>query len=549
MRVFAPIALALAACACALSLAPSAARADVHTASSEPRRAEVTKTARISKKKWGRSTVVMSLKPGSVGAVNPGDFVEAAGELQVSVCLKPNPRHNGSPQPCPGRYHSFEPRVSGRLILTGSKRGTQGVPIGGERTIECTHKQPNRNHHCVLSLPWQGRAIGRDLAPCAPRCHLNFVLSAWSNGANPKKHKISIGATNNKGRIKQGKAKISTVVHKGARNKPSAAWQTKQRSRGKVPVAAEGKDRKGYVVMSKRLKGLRAGDQLKVFARPGISIGNLPYNALIRTEVLLTDKPGAADPKGQRRAARVADSSTRISASNGFNCTQGASGFRTPCRLDKTGILSVRKGQNGPVYVNVVVRIGAKGPTPLTRKWRKSHRAHVTKGGVLRIEKYRGSSSCQGCQATGAKRSFSEARSKRDKALVASIRRWGVESGRYSCFSRKGKHICSWTSSGRYGNGPAYKCEQKSFGRRKGKGKKARWTFKTQPCKDALGKSLWSQLMQRQLKPDFAGRCNVIKAGARCKWFAHTVQDDKFCKGFATWLKSKRRWAVDPCRT
>ena len=66
------------------------------------------------------------------------------------------------------------------------------------------------------------------------------------------------------------------------------------------------------VLYSVRLNRLKAGEQLVVDARAHVGIGNLPYNTLIRSQLLLTEGPGAVDHKGlpglvqeQRRSGRV----------------------------------------------------------------------------------------------------------------------------------------------------------------------------------------------------------------------------------------------------
>jgi hypothetical protein len=520
------------------------ANAAIHTSATDHRSGEIAKTINITAKKWGQPTSVMSLPPQAVGGLTRGDFLEAAAELQVSVCLKPNPLHDGSPQPCPGKYHDFQPQVVGRVILTGSKYGTRGQTIGTEKQILCTHKQPNRNHHCVISKPWQGKDIVGTEAGCLPRCFVNFVVSAYHPNANPTKHKMTVGGMGNDGSINQGKAKLSIANHESAKNTPLQSLLQTEKRLDSIGMAPKGANRRAEVIASLRVDNLQPGDQLVVHGRSGINLSHLPYNALMRTQVILADSPSAVKPLESPLASSISDSTTRISAENGFNCTRGTSGFKSPCYLDKTGILSVRHSTNQPLYINFTVSLSAHGPATWTSQYKSSDRAYVVNDGFIRVNKYKGSSFCSTCQMTGPAKSFSEAATTREKAFVASVKKWGVTQGSYTCFERnKTEFICPWTSKGRYGNSPEYSCDQKAFATKKD----GRWVFDTKPCKDALAKSLWNVLLLRGLIPDYTGVCEQNSKGATCKWFAFTTQN-KYCKGLATWLVAEQRWAAEPCK-
>jgi hypothetical protein len=545
---------ALAALLAGILLLPAAASgqansaAQAHTATTEPRKAERIKTVPISKKAWAAPRSVVSLPPERIGRLAPGDRLEGAGEVQISVCLKPNPRHPGSGRPCAGKKYGYNPTLRARLALgpaADSAAAGRTMALGNPVAMSCTQKQPARNHHCVVSVPWSGiRIPDASRLPCAvDRCRLNLIVSAHHSKAKSK-HRVVVGAMNSSGRIKQGRAKLSSARHRPGSAKPLTVWQTNRRATSKVPVVAKGRDPKRTVILSQRVSNLKTGDQLLVDARAMLGIGHLPYNALTRTEVILARKA-----RSTRMNGKVADNSPRISAVNGFNCTLRSSGHPTPCDIRKTGVLSVKKNSKGPWFINVVAGQSAIGSAPMYNRWRPSHRAKVPKkGGWLRVERYRGSSSCSSC-STGGWASFSRSRqprSKKPQLLVQRLARFGITEGRYQCKRRKGL-ICSWQAEGQFGNSPKYTCQMKAWWLKKGN----RWKLKV--CKSALGAQLWGQLqVVNSVQPTYAGACQELKNGNfRCKWFAEGFWSngvEYWCKGEGTYLTDRHTWTIDPCR-
>jgi len=544
-RTLAVLPILLAVALLAAIADASQATAAVRTAHADYGKAERIETAPIAKRPWGEPRSAMSLPPERVGELTEGDKLEAGGDFEVTVCLKPNPNHPGSGQPCVGDMYGFNPKIKARLVLApsaGTANPAQTKPISKTVSLTCRQDQPNRNHHCVVSIPWSSLKI-KNLSslPCSNgRCHVNMLVSASHPGAGSN-NKVVIGSSDDNKRVHQGLAQLSTVRHRPGKSKPSKRWRGGRGTR-KLPVVSENSKIKRKVIYSAKVSKLKAGDQLVVDARARTAIGHLPYNVFQRTEVVF------AKTKNSTRAyGKPLGTTGRLSASNGFNCTQGKSAHKNVCEMRKTGILSVRKRAKGPFYINVVAGQHAIGTK--AGKWRKGHRAKIAKrGGYVRIKRYRGSSACKTC-ATGWTDFSAKNRPKGGKPakLVKQLAPWGIKHGSYNCAGRNdGGYICKWRSQGRYGSSPKYKCETRA------KWKKRKRRFSLKICKDALGAQLWNQVVAMQVRPSFAGACKQQRGGDfRCKWFGERASGynaGKHCKGFGVFKRGKWRWQLDACK-
>lgn len=544
----------------ALVLAPGASAAappadQVHTTASEHRGGERLKTIPITPRAWGAPRSVMSLEGGDVGELRNGTELQVYGDMEVSVCLKPNALHDREKKhPCIGKTYGYDPKIKAQVVIGGSADaagGSSTLAVSAVKTYECTQKQPNRNHHCVITVPWSSIEIGpRTALPCAPGdCHVNMVLSAYHPDAKPK-HNLVVGASDDKGKINQGKGVLSTVLKGSAGLQPDAVARGAKRVRGKIPIEPSGGDRKDVVIHSLRIDDPRAGEQLRIDASASLRIGHLPYNALVRSQLVVADSAKATDPG--RRAAKVADSNTRLSAENGFNCTLGPSGHPDPCQIRKGGILSIRQGSSDPIYINLVVGLGAQGTSTMYSKWRAVDRARVG-GGSIVAERYRGTSACSSCQLTGGggsgSSSFSATKRPSDPKLaklVDQLADYGIVSGELDCgpAGPDSRLTCDWTSSGSFSPNRPFACAEKAWWQG------SRWEINV--CKDAVGALLWQRLEQGGLAPTFAGTCLELADGRlRCQWFAKGAFGDGtkyFCRGEGTYDATKRAWQLDPCR-
>ncbi len=543
------LALLAAAAASLAAAGPAEARgAKVQTASTPFRGGDRVKTVPIARKPWQKARSIMSLKPGQIGRLKRGYRIEGSGEAEITICAKANPRHPGPGTPCVGRTYGYNPHLKMKLVLgpkAGSTGGRRTVAISRTRSLTCSQRQPNRNRHCIISIPWGGIKVPARASklPCAPaNCHLNMVLSASRSSARSREV-VVVGSSDDNKRIHQGRGKLSSILFRG-KKKSKRSWRRSKPYRRKLRVSPDGSDSDRQVAYSLPLKGLRKGDQIVVDAEAVTRIGSLPYNITQRAAVIFTNKPGSVKANG-----KILETNPRISADNGYGCTQGPSAHSDPCRTRKLGIASVRKGTKKTWYLNLVVTQEASDMGIKADRWRPSDRVKVTSKGGIRAWLYRGSSVCPDCQAAGGTFTFSPDKSpngKLYKRLVRSLSRYAIESGRVSCQKRsRGPHkvVCNWHAEGRYGGSPRYVCDAKAF-----LGRKGNWSVN--PCKAAIGAHLWSRLEARDISPTFAGACKDNGKTMKCKWYAkgEWKSGPYYCKGYGTYRPSKRTWQIDRCK-
>lgn len=522
----------------------------VQTATTEPRSAERVKTVRIGRKPWQRTTSVVSLPPSSVGPIHDGDRVEASLDLEVTICLKPNANHGGG-KPCVGKMYGYDPKFKTQLVLARSKTATGGrktVPISAPKSSYCKQKQPNRNHHCVISIPWKGVDVPDASAlPCPRgRCHVNAILTAYHRNAGSGE-KVVLGSSDDRGRISQGRAKLSTAVFHPGDQQAIGKLSNNRKRRKKIPVGRKGGKKNFTVLYSLPIQAPNKGEQFLVEGKATLGIGGLPYNVFMRSELVLADSPGSTTERGSL-AGRIADTPTRIGVSNGANCTLGSSAFRSPCTIRKSGILSIRESTRKTVYANLVVGQSAIGSRPMYSRWKSSDASKLT-GGRISARKYTGSAACGSCQAATGGGRFEPGRSPGGIAgeLVNRLRAIEIVQGNVNCISqtRQKKIVCNWSSSGRYGNSRTYKCEQKAFYYRKAK----RWSVPL--CKDAIGALLWHRLQLRGQRPNYTGGCRGTARRVRCKWNADvpTIKNKEYhCGGSAVYSRKAGKLRIDNCR-
>jgi hypothetical protein len=335
----------------------------------------------ITRRAGGAPRSLASVELRRVGALR-GRRIEVAAELQVSVCLKPA---YGFRRPrCVGRRYGYDPRVTARLVLAGRPGATGGkgtVALTGRRGLTCTQSQPDRNHHCVISIGWRQRELPRNRPSCLPRsCRLNLVASAHHRRAG-KRQRVLVGGTDSKGEPKsRGKLRVLAAVHR-RRHSPTVL-SSDSGSLSRLPVSAVGKGPPMRVVRSVRIARPRPGETLLVDGRYMAPLGSISYNARTRTHLIVARGARVASAgKGRRKRA------ARISIESNFNCTQGPSGHRSPCPITKTGAVRFGKGVKGPVYVNLVAGHGAIGPGA-DQLWRSGDWIEPGAGSRLRVRRY-----------------------------------------------------------------------------------------------------------------------------------------------------------------
>ncbi len=520
----------------------------MRTSAAEYGQAERVKTLPISGQAWADTRSVMSLPAARVGELVEGDRLEAAGEFEVTVCLKPNALHPGNGQPCIGRVYDYSPYVKARLVIAPTEGATapeQTKTISRTITLQCRQNPPVRNHHCVVSVPWSSfKVTDPEALPCASgACTVNMLATAYHPDARSD-DLVVVGSSDDNKKIHQGLAQISAVRHRPGDDKPLDSWRG-----GRVTKQLKISDVNDHitrtVVYSAKVSRLDTGDQLVIDALPKIEIGGYPYNVFTRTEVVLAKSRHSVKPFG-----KLTETTARASASNGFNCTQGSSAHARVCGEHKTGVLSIKKNAKGPFYVNVVMGQAAIGTAPQTDRWRPGDTSRVSQGGYVKVERYEGAGSCNTCSTGWV--GFSEnsrPTAGRAATLVDQLRPFGLTSGAYNCGGRSnGDYVCLWRARGRFGRSPEFECDTRAF-----------WNNNTErfaitACKDALAAQLWNELtlLRLAVHPSFAGACEERKSGDyRCKWFGDLAVgplEGQGCKGFAVYKLPEHDWAIDPCK-
>ena len=350
--------------------------------STPPRERAQVKTLPVGPRPGARPVAVSSLSLAGLGRLRRGVGLDVAGELQVTVCLRPESGPRRRRGDCVGRVYDYDPRIRARLALAADRRATgRGTyTIGRARTLNCRQRQPNRNHHCTLSLPWRRITLGseRGMPACAPRsCRLNLIASAADRRAGPR-HRVAVGGIDKRGRIdNRGETRIAAVLYRRRAEvaEPHAARAARSR---RLPLVGDGRKIRPSVVYSVPVPGLRAGERLKVDGLHSGRIGRLPFNLRTRTRLVLADSPTAVAPGPRSRA--VTRGSAYVSAVSNFNCTRGPSGHRSPCPIRKAGVLRIGRDSDVPLYVNLLAGYGAIGTR--SHRHRRSDRVRVGRGFV-----------------------------------------------------------------------------------------------------------------------------------------------------------------------
>ena len=320
--------------------------------------AERVKTVPIAKRSGAKTRVVMSLPPEKVGAIGPNDSIWAGAEVEVSTtCLEPMPK-------CVGKIYHFSPYVKARLVLAGSPKATgrdNTTPIGKPKRQRCYQELPNRNHHCVVPISGLRNLSGADNLPC-DRCHVNLLLDVYHPKA--KRGNVLVVGTDQDHEISQDKGNLSAAVYDPGPPPPVQPIVSRKRSRQRLPVAPQhSSSRTQVVVMSRRLNELKAGEQLVIDADVKVRTGHLGYGALLQSQLVLSEKAGSIRRKGT--PGKIASGKGIVTAQNGFNCTPGKSGHRSPCTVRKLGAVKIFKdartrpeqgeGPFVPLYVNLIM--------------------------------------------------------------------------------------------------------------------------------------------------------------------------------------------------
>jgi hypothetical protein len=299
-----------------------------------------------------KERVAMSLTPDDLPRFQAGDTLRVSAEVQVSTtCVFRGPR-------CLGRRYEFNPFVTARLVLSsGPELGFPSIAIGAEHQVKCNQRRPNRNHHCTITFPnFEVPVTDPALLPCPDgHCYVNLAVGAWHPKAM-RGNRVVLGADRPDGGVVQDKGRLNVAVIDSGTPAP----ETRSSSFFVNPWLPlnEPKKVKRRVIHSVEVPVARKSDVLTFDASYVANIDRLRHNSLIESRVIVTDGPHSTDPSGLGKSASLLRGAA--SEDNGFNCTEGPSGYRSPCTVAKSGATRITRdavdesGDPVPLYINLV---------------------------------------------------------------------------------------------------------------------------------------------------------------------------------------------------
>jgi hypothetical protein len=313
---------------------------------------ERVKTLPITRRAGGAPRVVISMGPHRLPSLAKGDRLRVTAELQVTGnCRAHGPR-------CVGRVYHYDPNVRARLVIArgaGIAAGAGAMAISPLRRETCTQKRPDYEHHCVLVFATGGRTIRPSRLPCRlDRCYVNLVADAH----NPRAERgdlLMIGGLKPNGTIPQDRGRVNVIRYRNAGPRDARRTSTEHRLKRRLRP-----DFHRRVVFSKRLAGLRDGEQLAVSSRMTTDVTHLPYAVRTSARLILADSPHAT--RQSEFAKRFAFGRGEIAENNGSNCTRAEG----RCTYRKVGVAEMRRdaadrqGHPVPLFVNLVTVVGPK---------------------------------------------------------------------------------------------------------------------------------------------------------------------------------------------
>jgi hypothetical protein len=314
---------------------------------------ELIESVPISKSAGTRERVAMSLGPDQLPRIQAGDRMRAGAEVQFSTtCVQPGPS-------CVGTPYRVNPTLTAQIVLAAAPDQTDsGFALSEQRTVRCKQLRPNRNHHCTIAVPNSETTISDPAAlPCPTNaCYANLVVEATNPRARHG-NRVVLGGDRPDGSVAQDKGRLS-VVHARAEVPAPAMLSSSELVNSDLPLT-EGNKEKRRVIHSVAVDAPKKGDVLAFDGGWLATIDQLPFNTFLNTRVVVAESPTATGPTGLARSAvQFRGDATE---SNGFNCTQGPSGFATPCNVVKAGAIRITQDAVDPttglpvtLYVNLV---------------------------------------------------------------------------------------------------------------------------------------------------------------------------------------------------
>ncbi len=374
-------ALALPAGAAAGVLDGDPPKAELATTGND---SELVKSVPIATAAGAKDRVVMSLGPEQLKRIEVGDRIRVSGEVQVSTtCVARGPR-------CVGRRYEFNPTIAARIVLSATPEATgASILLSESKQALCKQRRPNRNHHCTLAFPNVETPV-LDLAalPCpANACYVNMVLGASNHNAQ-RGNRVVLGADLPDGGVKQDKGRLN-VVQAGS-DVPAPTEQTSGELVSTSLPLTEGKKEKRRVIHSIPVPSPLKGEVLAFEGGYVATIDQLPFNTFISSRVIVAEDTTSTDPTGLARSSvQLRGDATEA---NGVNCTQGPSGYSTPCTVQKAGAIRVTKdavdettGLPATLYLNLV---GSAKPLLTDQKVKRSQQVEISATTGLHLARF-----------------------------------------------------------------------------------------------------------------------------------------------------------------
>lgn len=389
MRLLAPklcllialVALAAPAGAAAGILPEEVEKADLSTTGN---RSELVESVPISTVAGGDERVVMSLGPEKLPRLASGDRLDVGGEVQISTtCVVPGKR-------CVGTSYDFNPTLQARLALAPTRDpGAASIPLSEPKQVLCKQRRPQRNHHCTLTFPTTQFTVGDVAAlPCADNaCYVNMILSASHRRARSG-NVVVLGADRPDGTVKGDKGRLN-VIHSRSMT-PGPTQSSSATIVTPFLQLNEGKLVKRRVIYSVEVPAPKRGEVLAADGSYLATIDDLPFNTFLSSRIIVGESPLSVDPAGAAKPSSQLRG--ELTEANGFNCTQGASGYATPCTATKSGALRITRdavdanGQPVSLYVNLVA--SAKPLLFPAQRLKRFHKVAVTPSAGLSVLRY-----------------------------------------------------------------------------------------------------------------------------------------------------------------
>jgi hypothetical protein len=337
---------------------------------------ELVKTLPITRRAGAEPRVVMSMGPNALPDLAAGDLLDLSAEFQVTDNC------NYSSRRCVGPVYHYDPKVTARLVIAASAAATGGpgtLAVGRAERETCTQHKPDREHHCVLVFTGDRLDLSNPAQlPCAlDQCFANLVADAHQRRARHG-DLIMVGGQRPDGHIPQDRGRINAVRYRDSRPADFTTLTTGHRLRTRLRPNFQRR-----VVYSRRLDGLRDGEQLEVGAAITLDISRLPYALRDSTRLILADSPNATRQSAFVKAHALGQG--EIAENNGSNCTHD----ERLCTSRKVGVLEMRRdavngaGEPVPLYVNLVTVVG-----PKAAKAKPGDRVVVRRRGGLEVTRF-----------------------------------------------------------------------------------------------------------------------------------------------------------------